>query len=113
MKSVIKVSALLLATIAVMSALGWVLAINNLKAWVNQFVAISMLEIEVKPMPIAAIHSKGKAIAPKAISIKIKGDRPNYAAMTIRELKSLCKGTGIKGWEKLRKAQLVEALCMI
>jgi hypothetical protein len=56
---------------------------------------------------------KGKAIAPKAISITIKESRPDYAAMTIRELKKLCKGTGIKGWEKLRKAALVEALCAV
>lgn len=113
MKSVIKIATLLLATIAVMSALGWVLAINNLKAWADQFVAISMLKTEVKPVAIASIQIKGKAIAPKAISIKVKSDRPNYAAMTIRELKALCKGTGIKGWEKLRKAELVNALCMI
>lgn len=113
MKSVIKVTALFLATIAVMSALGWVLAINSLKEWCDQFVAISMLEVEVKPLAIAVIRSKGKAIAPKAISITIKSDRPNYAVMTIRELKALCKGTGIKGWEKLRKAELVDALCMI
>ena len=113
MKPTIKIAALIFATIAVLALLGWVLAINNLKAWCDQYIAIAMLKTEVKPMAIAVIRTKGKAIAPKAISIKVKESRPDYAKMTIRELKKLCVGTGIKGWEKLRKAALVEALYAI
>ena len=113
MKSAIKIAALLIATIAVLSLLGWVLAIDNLKEWCDRYVAISMLKTELKPQAIAVIRTKGKAIAPKAISITIKSDRPNYAAMSIRELKKLCVGSGIKNWEKLRKAALVEALYAI
>jgi|GEM_PF-6280723 len=113
MKSSIKITALILALIAVFALLGWVLAINNLKAWCDRFVVISMLKPELKPVAIAVIRIKGKAIAPKAISITIKNNRPDYAVMTTRELKKLCKGTGIKGWEKLCKAKLVESLCGI
>lgn len=67
-----------------------------------------MLLIEAKPIAIAVV--KTKARHQKAIALV---SRPNYAKMTIRELKALCKGTGIKGWEKLRKAELVNALSAI
>ena len=36
--------------------------------------------------------------------------KPEYSKMTIRQLKALAKGTGIKRWERLNKSQLVEAL---
>jgi hypothetical protein len=39
-----------------------------------------------------------------------KEAKPEYSKMTIRQLKALAKGTGIKRWEKLNKSQLVEAL---
>lgn len=110
MKSIIKITILSIALIYVLSILGWVIAIDKLKQWCDRYIAISMLQTETKPQAIAVIRSKGKAIAPKAISITIK-NRPDYAAMTTRELKKLCKGTGIKGWEKLCKAKLVESLC--
>lgn len=37
----------------------------------------------------------------------------DYSKMTIRQLKAIAKGTGIKSWEKLRKAELVAALSAI
>jgi hypothetical protein len=37
----------------------------------------------------------------------------DYSKFTIRELKSMARGTGIKSWEKLRKAELVVALSLI
>ena len=37
----------------------------------------------------------------------------DYSKFTIRELKAMAKGTGIKSWEKLRKADLVAALSLI
>lgn len=114
MKSTIKIAALILATIAIASLLGWTMAINNLKTWCDQYVAISMLTTESKPVAIAAIiRTKGKAIAPKAITITIKESRPDYAKMTLRELKKLCVGTGIKNWARLTKPALVEALYAI
>ncbi len=37
----------------------------------------------------------------------------DYSKMTIRELKAMARGTGIKSWEKLRKAELIAALSVI
>ena len=34
----------------------------------------------------------------------------DYSKLTTRELKAMAKGTGIKSWEKLRKADLIAAL---
>jgi hypothetical protein len=44
----------------------------------------------------------------KAAAVKV-----DYAKMTIRELKAIAKGTGIKSWERLRKADLAMALSII
>ena len=106
MKSTIKIAVLSIIAIYFLSVLGWATAIDKLDQWCDRYVAISL-----KPQSIATVtRSKGKAIAPKAISIMIKESRPDYASMTTKELKKLCKGTGIKNWEKLRKAELVLAL---
>ena len=59
---------------------------------------------------INGTRSKSKAIAPKAISIIVKNDIPDYAQMTIRELKALCSGTSILNWSRLSKAALIKAL---
>ena len=113
MKSAIKIIALSIAVIYFLSVLGWAIAIDKLDQWCDRYVTESTLKTEPKLQAIAVIRTKGKAIAPKAISITIKSDRPNYAAMNIRELKKLCVGSGIKNWEKLRKSALVEALYAI
>ena len=112
-KIAIKIAVLSIAVIYFLSILGWAIAIDKLDQWCDRYVAESTLKTEPKPQAIAVIRTKGKAIAPKAISITIKESRPDYAAMNIRELKTLCKGTGIKGWEKLCKAKLVDALYAI
>ena len=109
MKSTTKIAASLAAIVIVLLLLNCVIAINNLKVWSDRYVAISLIE----PQPFAAIRPVGKLIAPKAINVMIKEITPDYASMTARQLKSLCKGTGIKGWEKLRKAELISALSEI
>ena len=82
-----------------------------------------MMEYEPRKYPAIATRQKaiaifknrpiGKLIASKAISVMVKEITPDYASMTTRQLKSFCKGTGIKGWEKLRKAELISALSEI
>ena len=109
MKSTIKITSFLAAIAIVLLLLNCIIAINNLKVWSDRYVAISMIE----PQSFAAIRPIGKSIAPKAISVMIKEITPDFANMTTRQLKSLCKGTGIKGWEKLRKSELVSALSEI
>ena len=37
----------------------------------------------------------------------------DYSKLTIRELKAMARGTGIKSWERLRKAELIAALSAI
>ena len=107
MKSTIKIIALSIIAIYTLSVLGWAIAIDKLDQWCDRYVAISL-----KPQTIAPVTpSRAKLIASKAISIMIK-ETP-YARMTTKELKALCKGTGIKNWEKLRKAELVLALSAI
>jgi hypothetical protein len=34
----------------------------------------------------------------------------DYSKLTIRQLKAMARGSGIKSWEKLRKADLIAAL---
>ncbi len=109
MKSTIKIAALLLATIAITAALGWVYAINALQNWIDQYVAVSMLS--TKPIaPASATRCKGKAIVPKAMTLVIKESVPNYAGMTLRQLKDAARGTGIKNWSRLTKGALIAAL---
>jgi ABC-type proline/glycine betaine transport system permease subunit len=43
----------------------------------------------------------------------VREAKPEYSKMTIRELKAMARGTGIKSWEKLRKAELLAALSAI
>ena len=100
MKSTIKIIALSVILIYTLSILGWATAIDKLDRWCDRYVDESTFK--------TITRSKSKLIAPKAISIIIR-ETP-YASMTTKELKKLCKGTGIKRWEKLRKAELVLAL---
>ncbi len=37
----------------------------------------------------------------------------DYSKLTIRQLRTMARGTGVKGWEKLRKAELIAALSVI
>lgn len=49
----------------------------------------------------------------KGYLMPVKEVKPEYSTMTIRELKAMARGTGIKSWEKLRKADLIAALSAI
>lgn len=102
----IKIASVLIASIAILATIGAVVA---LKEWANQYVAASMLSVKtIAPSP--QIRAQGKIIAPMVISLVIKESAPNYAQMTIRELKALCKGSGVKNWSRLGKAALIAAL---
>ena len=117
--STIKIAASLIALVIVLSFLGWVTAIDNLKTWCDRYVVESTFKHNFQPLPdeqaINGTRTQNKVMtAQKVMSITvkdtIKSDRPDYAQMTTRQLKALCKGTGIKNWKKLRKADLVIAL---
>lgn len=109
MKATLKITALLIAVTITAAALGWVYAINALKNWADQYVAVSLLQVK-EIAPSARFAPKGKAIATATAKLVIKESHPDYAAMTIRELKALCKGTGIKNWARLSKSALIAVL---
>jgi hypothetical protein len=60
--------------------------------------------VSVKALPQARIA--GYLMPSKAVTV-------DYSKFTSRELKAMARGTGIKSWEKLRKADLVAALSLI
>ena len=91
----IKIASLLIASIAALAVIGGAMA---LKEWVDQYVAVSMLTAAPKATALITIRAQRKAIAPKAMSITIKNSAPNYAEMTLRQLKAAARGTGIKNW---------------
>ena len=74
--------------------------------------AVSMLTVAPKPTAQIVIRSQRKALAPKAMSITIR-NRPDYAGMTLRQLKDAARGTGIKNWSRLTKPVLIAALIAI
>jgi hypothetical protein len=54
-----------------------------------------------------------KALPPVRIAgylMPAREPKQDYGQLTIRQLKKLAKGTGIKRWERLNKSQLVTAL---
>lgn len=104
----IKIASLLIASIAMLATIGSVVA---LKEWSNQYVAASLSVKTIAPLP--QIRTQGKVLAPKVISLVIKESASNYAQMTIRELKALWKGSGVKNWSRLGKAALIESLANI
>jgi ABC-type proline/glycine betaine transport system permease subunit len=67
---------------------------------------------------LALSGDKGAAVSVKALpQAKIAGylmpvreATIDYSTYTIRQLKAAARGTGIKSWEKLRKAELIGAL---
>ena len=103
----IKASLVIIAAIATIAVIGGAIALQE---WVDQYVAVSMLTPAPKPNAQIVIRSQRKAIAPKAVSITIKNSAPNYAEMTLRELKAVARGTGIKNWSRLTKSVLIAAL---
>jgi hypothetical protein len=60
--------------------------------------------VSVKALPQTRIA--GYLMPSKAVTV-------DYSKFTIRELKAMARGTGIKSWEKLRKADLIAALSAI
>jgi hypothetical protein len=100
----IKIAALLIAAIALF---GGAIA---LKEWVAQYVAISMLTVAPKSTAQIVIRAQRKAIAPKTITLAVKESRPDYAEMTLRQLKAVARGTGIKNWSRLTKPVLIATL---
>jgi len=103
----IKASLVIIAAIATLAIVGGAIA---LKKWVDRYVAVSMLTVAPKANAQIVIRSQRKAIALKAVSITIKNDRPDYAGMTLRQLKDAARGTGIKNWSRLTKSVLIAAL---
>ena len=63
---------------------------------------VTTVETSVKALP--SVQIKGY-LMPSNEAVAV-----DYSQMTLRELKKLCKGTGIKNYGKLTKPQLVIAL---
>ena len=80
-------------------------------------IAVAMVLIALTPKSGAAVSVR--ALPQTTIAGYIMPVREaaavsvDYSKFTIRELKAMAKGTGIKSWEKLRKADLVAALSLI
>lgn len=62
--------------------------------------------VSVKALPQARIAGYLMPVREAAVSV-------DYSKLTIRELKAIARGTGIKSWERLRKAELIAALSAI
>ena len=63
---------------------------------------VTTVETSVKALP--SVQIKGY-LMPSNEAVTV-----DYSQMTLRELKKICKGTGIKNYGKLTKPQLVIAL---
>ena len=63
-------------------------------------------EVSVKALPQTPIVGYLMPVREAAVTV-------DYSKFTIRQLKSMARGTGIKSWEKLRKADLIAALSAI
>ncbi|MFM7856846.1 MAG: Rho termination factor N-terminal domain-containing protein, partial [Flammeovirgaceae bacterium] len=62
--------------------------------------------VSVKALPQATVKGYLMPVREAAVTV-------DYSKFTIRELKAMARGTGIKSWEKLRKADLIAALSAI
>ena len=62
--------------------------------------------VSVKALPQTPIVGYLMPVREAAVTV-------DYSKFTIRQLKAMARGTGIKSWEKLRKADLVAALSAI
>jgi hypothetical protein len=83
-------------------------------------VVLAVVAIALVTALIALLPKSGAAVTIKALpQTRIAGylmpvkETIDYSKFTIRQLKAIAKGTGIKSWEKLRKADLVAALSAI
>jgi len=84
-------------------------------------VILAVMAIALVTVLIALSPKTGAAVSVKALpQARIAGylmpvkevKAVDYSKFTIRELKAMARGTGIKSWEKLRKAELVAALSL-
>ena len=64
---------------------------------------MTTVSVTVKALPQTRIAGYLMPAREAAVSV-------DYSKLTTRQLKAIAKGTGIKSWEKLRKAKLVAAL---
>lgn len=82
-------------------------------------IAVAMVLIAITPKSGAAVSVSQKALPQAMIAgylmpcKEVAAVSVDYSKMTIRQLKAIAKGTGIKSWEKLRKAELVAALSLV
>ena len=77
-------------------------------ALITVLIALSpKMTATVKALPQATV--RGYLMPVKEVAAVLV----DYSKFTIRELKAMARGTGIKSWEKLRKAELVAALSVI
>jgi hypothetical protein len=83
-------------------------------------VILAVVAIALVTALIALSPKSGAAVTIKALpQTRIAGylmsvrETVDYSKFTIRELKAMARGTGIKSWEKLRKADLIAALSVI
>ena len=103
-------SVIAIAVIAAIIIVSLYTAYTCLQNFCDQLVAVSLLEFN-EPIPaMSATVLRMPLIAKRTLSTIVEEVKLNYAAMTVKELKKLCKGTGIKGWSKLCKSDLVIAL---
>lgn len=73
--------------------------------------AIATKEVNLKPTIRALPQTR---IAGYLMPVReVAAVSVDYSKLTIRELKKLAKGTGIKKWERLNKSQLVAALATV
>lgn len=81
-------------------------------------VLLAVVAIAIGYGLLALSGDKGAAVSVKALpQAKIAGcvmpvreATIDYSTYTIRQLKAAARGTGIKSWDRLRKADLVTAL---
>jgi hypothetical protein len=64
--------------------------------------------VSVKVLPQTRIAGYLMPVREAAAAVTV-----DYSTFTIRQLKAMARGTGIKSWEKLRKADLIAALSAI
>ena len=64
---------------------------------------MTTVSVTVKALPQTRIAGYLMPVREAAVSV-------DYSKFTVKELKAMARGKGIKSWEKLRKAKLVAAL---
>ena len=82
-------------------------------------IALCIVVIVITSKPTTAVSVAIKALSQTRIAGYLIPVREaaavsvDYSKFTVKELKAMARGTGIKSWGKLRKAELVAALSVI